>query len=47
MSQSRFVGLSVTLGIAVPVTRLVVYWVFLRGNTANVSEGHLRALSVI
>ena len=51
MSQRRFVTLAVALGTAIPVFWLIVYWVFLRGNSALVnsimSEGHLRALSVI
>ena len=47
MSQGRFVGFAVAVGIAIPVTWLVVYWIFLRGNAAIMSEGHLRALSVI
>lgn len=47
MSQGRFVGVAVAVGIAVPVTWLVVYWIFLRGHAAIMSEGHIRALSVI
>jgi hypothetical protein len=47
MSQGRFVGFAIAVGIAVPVTWLVVYWLFLRGNAAIMSEGHIRALSVI
>lgn len=47
MSQGRFVGFAVAVGIAVPVTWLVVYWIFLRGHAAIMSEVHIRALSVI
>lgn len=32
LKQSRFVALSVGLGVALPVLWLLVYWLFLRGN---------------
>lgn len=32
LKQSRFVALSVGVGVAVPVLWLLVYWLFLRGN---------------
>lgn len=32
LKQSRFVALSVGLGVALPVLWILVYWLFLRGN---------------
>jgi hypothetical protein len=32
LKQSRFVALSVGVGVALPVLWLLVYWLFLRGN---------------
>ena len=47
MTQGRFIGFAVAVGIAIPVTWLAVYWIFLRGNAALILEGHLRALSIL
>ena len=37
LKQSRFVALSIGVGIALPVLWLLVYWLFLRGNPDLIS----------
>ena len=37
LKQSRFVALSVGVGVAVPVLWLLVYWLFLKGNPDLIS----------
>ena len=47
MSLGRFVGFAVAAGIAIPAAWLMLYWVFMRGNAAIMSEAHLRVLAVV
>ncbi|MBX3628248.1 MAG: hypothetical protein KF892_24890 [Rhizobacter sp.] len=50
MSQYRFVALAATIGGAIPLVWLAVYWTFLRGNPALIhsimSTGHFDRILV-